>query len=122
MSDKQPERPILKVENLRVYFPILHGFFDTKVGEVKAVDDISFAIEKGRTFGLVGESGCGKTTTGKAVLRIHEPSGGHVYYKGIDIAHMNKAQIEPFRRELQLIFQDPYGSLDPRQSIHAILR
>jgi oligopeptide transport system ATP-binding protein len=113
--------PILKVENLKMYFPIRRGFFGRKVGDIKAVDDISFSIEKGKTFGLVGESGCGKTTIGKCVLRIYKPTGGHVYYRGLDITHMSKAQIRPFRRDLQLIFQDPYGSLNPRQSIYAIL-
>jgi len=114
--------PILKVENLKMYFPIRRGFFGGAIGDVKAVDDVSFFIEKGKTFGLVGESGCGKTTTGKCVLRIYEPTGGLVFYKGLDITKMSKAQIRPFRRDIQLIFQDPYGSLDPRQSIYSILK
>jgi peptide/nickel transport system ATP-binding protein/oligopeptide transport system ATP-binding protein len=122
MSENLNSKPILKVENLKMYFPIRKGFFGRIAGEVKAVDRISFAIEHGKTFGLVGESGCGKTTTGKCVLRIYQPTGGHVFYKGIDITNMTKAQISPFRRDIQLIFQDPFGSLDPRQSIHAILK
>jgi peptide/nickel transport system ATP-binding protein/oligopeptide transport system ATP-binding protein len=122
MTEIMLSKPILAVENLKMYFPIKRGFFELKVGDVKAVDDLSFFIERGTTFGLVGESGCGKTTTGKCVLRIYEPTGGHVYYKGVDITKMSKAQISPFRREIQLIFQDPYGSLDPRQSIYAILK
>ncbi len=115
-------KPILKVETLKMYFPIRRGFLGRVIGDVKAVDDVSFFIEKGRTFGLVGESGCGKTTTGKCVLRIYEPTGGLIFYKGIDITKMSKAQISPFRRDIQLIFQDPYGSLDPRQSIYSILK
>jgi oligopeptide transport system ATP-binding protein len=122
MSENIQDKPILKVENLKMYFPIRRGPFGRPVGEVKAVDDISFAIEKGKTFGLVGESGCGKTTTGKSVLRIYRPTDGRVFYTGIDITEMSKSQIRPFRRDIQMIFQDPYGSLDPRQSIYAILK
>ncbi len=121
MSKSTPSQSILQVENLRIYFPIRRGFWGRKIGDVKAVDDISFAIPKGKTLGLVGESGCGKTTTGKGILRVYKPTAGHIYYKGVDIAALSKSQISPFRRELQLIFQDPYGSLDPRQSVHAIL-
>ena len=122
MSENMQREPILKVENLKMYFPIRRGFFGGAIGDVKAVDDVSFFIEKGKTFGLVGESGCGKTTTGKCVLRIYEPTGGLIFYKGLDITKMSKAQIRPFRRDIQLIFQDPYGSLDPRQSIYSILK
>jgi oligopeptide/dipeptide ABC transporter ATP-binding protein len=89
---------------------------------LKAVDDISFTINKGRTFGLVGESGCGKTTTGKCILRINRPVGGRILYKGLDLATATESAFGPRRRELQLIFQDPYGSLDPRQSAFSILR
>ena len=122
MGEISQSEPILKVENLKMHFPIRKGFFGGSIGDVKAVDDISFMIEKGKTFGLVGESGCGKTTTGKSILRIYEPTAGLIFYEGIDITRMSKAQIRPFRREIQLIFQDPYGSLDPRQSIYAILK
>jgi oligopeptide transport system ATP-binding protein len=122
MSENVQGKPILKVENLKMYFPIRRGIFGRKIGDVKALDYISFVIEKGQTFGLVGESGCGKTTTGKSVLRVYRPTGGRIYYEGIDITEMSKDQIRPFRRDIQMIFQDPYGSLDPRQSIFAILK
>ncbi len=113
---------LLEVNNLQMHFPIRRGFFGRKVAEVKAVDGVSFVIPKGKTFGLVGESGCGKTTTGKCILRIYNPTSGEIWYNGKNIARASRAQIMPFRREIQLIFQDPYGSLDPRQSIEAILR
>ena len=122
MSENMQSEPILKVENLKMYFPIRRGIFGKKVGDVKAVDGVSFSIEKGKTFGLVGESGCGKTTTGKSVLRVYQPTDGRVFYEGVDITEMSKDQIRPFRRDIQMIFQDPYGSLDPRQSIYAILK
>ena len=86
---------------------------------VKAVDDVSFSVYPGETFGLVGESGCGKTTTGKAILRVLDPTDGQVIYKGRDIAKLSRRELKSFRRELQLIFQDPYSSLDPRQSVYS---
>ena len=112
---------LLQVENLKMYFPVTRGLFATPVGEVHAVDDISFTIKKGETFGLVGESGCGKTTTGKCILRINKPTAGHIYYKGKDINKMSDREFALHRRELQLIFQDPFSSLDPRQSVFSIL-
>ncbi len=114
--------PLVKVENLRMYFPVTKGLASRTVGYVKAVDDVSFEVYPGETYGLVGESGCGKTTTGKCVLRVHDPTDGKIIYDGRDIAKMKHSELKPFRRELQLIFQDPYGSLDPRQSIGSILR
>lgn len=113
---------LLEVNDLKMYFPVRQGFFSKKVADVKAVDGVSFVIPKGKTFGLVGESGCGKTTTGKCILRIYNPTSGEILYKGRNIARVSKSQISPFRREIQLIFQDPYSSLDPRQSVGAILR
>ncbi len=113
---------LLEVNNLKMYFPVRQGFFSKKVADVKAVDGVSFAIPKGKTFGLVGESGCGKTTTGKCILRIYNPTSGEIWYNGRNIAHASRSQITPFRREIQMIFQDPYSSLDPRQSVGAILR
>jgi peptide/nickel transport system ATP-binding protein len=114
--------PMLTVENLKMIFSVTKGFLGQKVGEVKAVDNVTFSIDKGKTFGLVGESGCGKTTTGKCILRINNSTGGKIMYKGIDLAKATPKEFEPYRRELQLIFQDPYSSLDPRQSIFSILK
>lgn len=121
MEAKKKEN-LLEVNDLKMYFPVRQGFFSKKVADVKAVDGVSFAIPRGRTFGLVGESGCGKTTTGKCILRIYNPTSGEIWYNGRNIAHASRSQITPFRREIQLIFQDPYSSLDPRQSVGAILR
>ena len=114
--------PLVKVENLKMYFPVTKGLTSRTVGHVKAVDDVSFEVYPGETYGLVGESGCGKTTTGKCVLRVHNPTDGKILYNGTDIAKMKPGELKSFRRELQLIFQDPYGSLDPRQSIGSILK
>ena len=105
-----------------MFFPVHQSFFKKATTYVKAVDGVSFSIEKGKTFGLVGESGCGKTTIGRCILRMYEPTGGTIYYKGNDITHLNSKAIKPFRHEIQIIFQDPYGSLDPRQSIGSIIK
>ena len=118
-----PEKEtLLKVENLKMYFPAAKSVFGKTTSCVKAVDDVSFEVEKGKTFGLVGESGCGKTTTGKCILRINTPTEGHIYYKGMDLSRASKDEIKSIRREIQLIFQDPYGSLDPRQSAYSIIK
>lgn len=119
MSDKNP---LLKVEHLKMYFPASKSLFGKTTSYVKAVDDVSFEVERGKTFGLVGESGCGKTTTGKCILRINTPTEGHIYYKGLDLGRASKDEIKSIRREIQLIFQDPYGSLDPRQSAYSIIK
>jgi len=113
--------PFLSVENLKVHFPVTRGVTRRRIGDLKAVDGVSFAINKGEAFGLVGESGCGKTTTGKCVLGLLTPSSGRILYKGVDLARATKADSMALRRERQLIFQDPYGSLDPRQSVFSVL-
>jgi peptide/nickel transport system ATP-binding protein len=114
-------RPLLRVENLKVYFPVRRGVMLRTVGHVKAVDDISFNIYRGQTLGLVGESGCGKTTAGRAILRLIEPTAGRVCYDGVDLTTLRGREMRQMRRRLQIIFQDPYGSLNPRMTIEAAL-
>ncbi len=119
MSDK---KIILEVKNLKKYFPVLGGVFSKPVAWVKAVDDVSFHIYEGETFSLVGESGSGKTTTGKTILKLHEPTGGHIFFEGKDISDFSPSQMRPLRRDMQIIFQDPYGSLNPRLPVGEIIR
>jgi oligopeptide transport system ATP-binding protein len=113
--------PILEVENLKVYFPILGGVFRHKVGEVKAVDDVSFIVRRGQTVGLVGESGSGKTTLGRAIIRLVEPTAGVIRYESKEISNLNSHAFWPYRKKIQIIFQDPYNSLNPRLSIFEII-
>ncbi len=116
---KRSNSELLKVKNLKKYFP-LKGLLFTK-GYVKAVDDVSFEIKRGETFGLVGESGCGKTTVGRTILRLIEPTDGQVLYDGKDITKFKKKEIDWFRRRAQIMFQDPYSSLNPRQTVFQIV-
>lgn len=116
------QNPIVEIKNLKMYFPLTKGLFEKKYGEVRAVDDVSISVETGKTFGLVGESGCGKTTVGKCVLRIYSPTGGEIIYQGVDLAQLSAKEMKQYRRDIQMIFQDPYGSLDPRQSVFSILK
>ncbi|MCR8641612.1 dipeptide ABC transporter ATP-binding protein [Paenibacillus sp. N1-5-1-14] len=108
---------LLQVNNLKKYFPIHGGVLQRTVGHVKAVDDVSFHINKGETFGLVGESGCGKSTIGRTILRLHEKTSGEVLYKGTDLHSLSKKQLRAMRPKLQIVFQDPYSSLNPRIKI-----
>ncbi|MBC5703413.1 dipeptide ABC transporter ATP-binding protein [Hungatella hathewayi] len=116
------KEPILKVEHLKMYFPLTKGFMKKTGGVVKAVDDISFSVEKGKTLGIVGESGCGKTTTGKCILQINKPTEGKILYEGQDLITMDRSRLKDCRRDIQMIFQDPFGSLDPRQKAFSIIR
>lgn len=115
------EEPILRVEHLKKYFPIKGGFFKKVIGQVKSVEDMSFVLNKNETMGLVGESGCGKTTTGRVVLRLVEKTSGDIFYKGKDIYKLNKNELRDLRPEMQMIFQDPYSSLNPRMTVGEIV-
>jgi len=112
---------ILRVENLKKYFPIRGGFFEKVIGNVRAVDDISLEIRAGETLGIVGESGCGKSTTGRAILQLLKPTSGEVYFKGQRIDGMRKSELRHIRPKMQLIFQDPYSSLNPRMTVGQII-
>ncbi len=127
----QTDPPLLKVENLKVYFPVRKNFFGKTLKEFKAVDDVSFTVGKGETVGLVGESGCGKTTLGRSLIRLISPTSGKIFFNGENIAEIPAEPLRKMRKDIQIIFQDPYGSLNPRitigqainepMKIHAIL-
>src|SRR5438105_2407684 len=112
---------LLEVKGLKKYFPIKRGIFSKTVGNVKAVDDVSFTIRPGETLGLVGESGCGKTTTGRAILRLIEPTAGSVKFEGEEVTTMSAHRLREMRRQMQIIFQDPYSSLNPRITVGGML-
>ena len=112
-----PRQPLLQVSDLKVHFPIHKGLFRRVVAHVKAVDGVTLTIEAGRTLGLVGESGCGKTTVGKGMLRLVEPTAGEVLFDGVDLAQLRRAELRPRRKHVQIIFQDPYSSLNPRMRV-----
>lgn len=118
---EQSNDTLIKVENLKKYFPISGGFFQRTVGYVKAVDDVSFSIKKGETLGLVGESGCGKSTIGRTILRLWDKTDGKVHFKDVDVYKCNKHQLRKLRLKMQLIFQDPYSSLNPRLTVGEIV-
>ena len=111
------QEPLMQIKNLKTYFPIRNGFFGGISDHVKAVDDVTFDVYPGETLGLVGESGCGKTTIGRTIIRLEEPTEGEMIYKGKDIAKMNTEELRLFRKDVQIIFQDPYSSLNPRMTI-----
>jgi oligopeptide transport system ATP-binding protein len=112
---------ILSVQGLKKYFPIRRGVFRHQVGDVKAVDGISFNVYRGETLGLVGESGCGKTTTGRTIIRLYEPTAGKVLFDDVDLADMSIRELRHMRQRLQMIFQDPYASLNPRMTVRGIV-
>lgn len=150
-NNKKSENVLLEVKNLKMYFPVLGGILKKKVADVKAVDGVSFTLKEGETLGLVGESGCGKSTTGKCLLNLYKPTAGNILFKTkltgeipivavksgdstvqvpaftvptsltVDIAKLNNDQMRPFRAEIQMIFQDPYASLNPRMTVHDII-
>ena len=117
----QEEQPLLEVKDLKQYFPIKAGLMQHVVGYVKAVDGVSFTIQRGRTLGLVGESGCGKTTIGKTILRLNQKTSGQVLFEGIDVFALDHNELTKLRPKMQLIFQDPYSSLSPRMPVSEIV-
>ena len=117
----EPAPALLRVENLKVHFPIRRGVLQRQVGAVKAVDGVSFEVRKGETLGLVGESGCGKSTTGRAILQLYRPTAGRVFFEGEDLTALRGEDLRRKRRRMQMIFQDPYASLNPRQTVAEIV-
>jgi peptide/nickel transport system ATP-binding protein len=114
--------PLVELENVKVYFPIRSGLvLDRHVGDIRAVDDVSFTIRRGETLGLVGESGCGKSTVGRTILRLYEPTEGRILFDGRDISKLGETELRPLRRRMQMVFQDPYASLNPRHSVGRIV-
>lgn len=112
---------LIRVEDLKVHFPIYRGVIRRQVGSVKAVDGVSFEIQKGETLGLVGESGCGKTTTGRAIVQLYKPTAGHIYFQDTDLVTLKDEPMRLMRQEIQMIFQDPYASLNPRMTVRDIV-
>src|SRR5438093_3224523 len=113
---------LVEVESLRVWFLIKSGLvLDRHVGDVRAVDDVSLTIRRGETLGLVGESGCGKSTVGRALLRLYEPTGGRIVFDGQDITQLGEGALRPLRRRMQMVFQDPFASLNPRHSVARVV-
>jgi oligopeptide/dipeptide ABC transporter ATP-binding protein len=122
VTGKQHEEPpLLVVKDLKKYFPIKKGVFSRTVGHVKAVDGVSFTVGRGEAVGLVGESGCGKTTVGRTLLRLLEPTAGEVYFDGLDVNALGGKALRKLRQRMQIIFQDPYGSLNPRMTVGSIV-
>jgi oligopeptide transport system ATP-binding protein len=112
---------LLKVEDLKMHFPIYRGVFQRQVGAVRAVDGISFNVMRGETLGLVGESGCGKSTAGRAILQLYKPTAGEIHFEDVDLVKLRREELRKMRRKMQMIFQDPYASLNPRMTVEQIV-
>jgi len=115
------KKVILEAKEIKKYFPIKGGFFRKTIANVKAVDNVSFNLYEGETFGLVGESGCGKSTLGRTLIKLYQPSSGEIIYKGENITDFSRAKMKPLRQDIQIIFQDPYSSLNPRMNVSSII-
>ncbi|HVN15995.1 MAG TPA: dipeptide ABC transporter ATP-binding protein [Anaerolineales bacterium] len=115
------EEVLLEVEDLKMHFPIYRGVFQRQVGAVRAVDGVSFGVKRGETLGLVGESGCGKSTTGRTILQLYKPTAGDVHFEGVDLVKLHGEDLRKMRRKMQMIFQDPYASLNPRMTVEQIV-
>jgi len=122
MSVDTGHEVLVRVEGLKKHFPIIRGMvFKRQIGNVRAVDGVSFEVYRGETLGLVGESGCGKSTTGRTILQLHRPTAGHVYFEDVNLADLKGRELNQMRRRMQMIFQDPYASLDPRMTVGTIV-
>ena len=113
--------PLLEVQDLKKYFPVKQGILSRTIGHVRAVDGVSFTLDRGETLGLVGESGCGKTTLGRCILRLIEPTAGNIVFNGSNLSELGGQELRKVRADFQIIFQDPFSSLDPRMSVGRII-
>ena len=121
MSTENGREALLEIRDLKKYFPITRGVFQRHVGDIKAVDGVTFDIQQGETLGLVGESGCGKSTTGRTILQLYRPTAGEIYLDGVNLAELKGSKLQQMRKRMQMIFQDPYASLNPRMTVGSIV-
>ncbi|PYZ95387.1 peptide ABC transporter substrate-binding protein [Alteribacter lacisalsi] len=121
MTQKQKSEHLLRIEELKKYYPVRGGFLRRKIGDVKAVDNISFELKRGETFGLVGESGCGKSTAGRTITRLFKPTSGKIFFEGEDITNIYGSKLRNMRKDIQMVFQDPYASLNPKMMVGSIV-